>query len=64
MENYVNKKKITVIFHTEGGCDTVRLSAYILCNIMSLYLNCCLELKTEILKYMFRFQGQAIDFSM
>ena len=45
-------------------CDTVRLSASILCNIMSLYLNCCLELKIEILKYMFRFQGQAIDFSM
>ena len=63
MENYVNKKN-TVIFHTEGGFDTVRLSACILCNIMSLYLNCCLELKIEILKYMFGFQGQAINFSM
>ena len=40
-----------------GQCDTVRLSACILCNSMSLYLNCCLELKIEILKYMFRFEG-------
>ena len=52
------------LFVVPETCDTVRLSAYILCNIMSLYLNCCLELKIEILKYMFRFQGQAIDFSM
>ena len=35
--------------------------------IMQYYVvifNCCLELKIEILKYMFGFQGQAIDFSM
>ena len=64
MGNYVNKKKIAVIFHTEGGCVTVRLSACMLCNILSLYKIVVLELKIEILKCMFGFQGQAIDFSM
>ena len=67
-ENTQSRKKNTMSSMKDitelDQCDTVRLSACILCNIMSLYLNCCLELKIEILKYMFGFQGQAIDFRM